>query len=771
MTDTLTWSAGAGAFRRLVDAAPDAMLVVDPAGVIVYANAQAERMFLRSQAALIGLAVEALLPETARAGHVARRVAFHAAPQTRPMGSGRELFARRADGQEFPVEISLSPLELEEGRFVCAGVRDISERHQSQLALSRLAAIVDSSEDAIFGMDPGGRITSWNAAAARIFGYEAAEVLGRPAALLVPGERVHEREQLLERCRAGEHVAPFDTVRLRKDGRPLDVSISVSPIRDGRGQLVGASKIVRDVSERTRMEAAARQTSQHLANAVESFQGALGLFDADDRLVICNSTFRQLFGHTLTGGLLGRRFVEFVDADLAAGTFVFGDEPQEVSRARALAYHADPRGAYELRLADGRTIRCVDRRTSDGGTVSTAWDITDDARQKTELQVARAAAESASAAKSEFLASMSHELRTPLNAVLGFAQLLQRDRKSPLTERQLERLGHVVKGGEHLLRLIDEVLDLSRIESGRLPISVEPVDVARVLAEVQATLGPLAARAEIDLRIGDVPRDLPEVLADRIRFRQVLMNFGSNAIKYGHAGGDARLSAALRGDRVRIEVRDDGAGIPLDKQDKIFQPFFRAGQETGPIEGTGIGLAITRRLAEVMHGSVGFTSAPGRGSTFWTELPACAAPAREPEAQRSARVDASPLGEPGPRRLIVYVEDNPPNIAFMEAFLADFERIALLTAPTAEIGIELARARRPDLIIMDINLPGMSGFEAVAQLRRWPETRDTPIVGLSAAAMVRDHKRVEEAGFVRYLTKPVDVDELTAVLEQVLDRG
>jgi CheY-like chemotaxis protein len=217
---------------------------------------------------------------------------------------------------------------------------------------------------------------------------------------------------------------------------------------------------------------------------------------------------------------------------------------------------------------------------------------------------------------------------------------------------------------------------------------------------------------------------------------------------------------------VRLAVLDDGIGIALDKQDQIYLPFHRAGQEAGAIEGTGIGLALTRRLTELMGGSVGFHSRPGVGSEFWAEF-AAAEPVPSPLPLASA-VAGSPFAGSEPRYTIVYVEDHPANIAFMEELLADLMRIDLLTAPNAEIGVELIRARRPNAVILDINLPGMSGLEAMRLLRTWPETRDIPVIALSAAAMERDIKRGEEAGFFRYLTKPVKVDELIAALEQLL---
>jgi CheY-like chemotaxis protein len=286
---------------------------------------------------------------------------------------------------------------------------------------------------------------------------------------------------------------------------------------------------------------------------------------------------------------------------------------------------------------------------------------------------------------------------------------------------------------------------------------------------VETTLDPMATRAEIQLVVEPVPPDCPDGIADRTRFKQILMNFGSNALKYGRKGGTATFRIAKRGDAVRVTVADDGMGIPKQQQEKIFQPFHRAGQETGPIEGTGIGLAITKRLAELMEGNVGFRSVEGEGSEFWVEVPAYRPGADAPVVSREGVATESPLmAVHGQQYLVVYIEDNPSNIAFMNDLISDFESVELLTAPTAEIGIELVRARQPNVVIMDINLPGMSGFEATRRLQEWPETRDIPVVALSAAAMVRDKARVEEAGFYRYLTKPVKVDELAGVLEELL---
>jgi PAS domain S-box-containing protein len=393
----------------------------------------------------------------------------------------------------------------------------------------------------------------------------------------------------------------------------------------------------------------------------------------------------------------------------------------------------------------------------------------EDERRGAELREARLAAEAASAAKSDFLSSMSHELRTPLNAILGFAQLLVRDTREPLSARHKQRVEHILKGGEHLLRLINDILDLSRIEAGGISISTEPVSVADVLSEVDRTLQTLAARQTVQIEMAPLPEGLPMVSADRTRLVQIVMNLGSNAVKYNRVSGTVRFEVSVPDERhVRISVQDTGIGIPADKQAIIFQPFQRAGQETGPIEGTGIGLVITKRLATLMQGDVEFESTPGVGSHFWVTLPAHESSSDSSRTIAPGLIGAERLVREG-HRLVLYVEDNPANALFMQDLLSNFESIDLLVAPNAETGVDIATRRRPAVVIMDINLPGMSGLDALRALRANEETRDIPVIALTAAASERDRQAGERAGFYRYLTKPVQVDELIAALEALID--
>ena len=627
--------------------------------------------------------------------------------------------------------------------------------------------LLDTAPDAFVVVSSSGTIILVNVQTEKLFGYSRSELVGQPLDILIPDRfRPAHRGQVtrfFERPTARPMGTSLELFGRTKDGRELPIEVSLSPLKTEDGLTISAA--IRDITGRKRLEAAARLNMERFASAVESMEDGFALFDADKKLVLCNSVYRRLLGEAARGPVVGKSYDELRDAFLPYLAF---DSAGEADDYRHQGLGAAGQKTFHVRTIDGRSLRVMDRKTAEGGLVKTIWDLTEDERHAAELREARAAAEAGSAAKTDFLSSMSHELRTPLNAILGFAQLLQRDKKAPLSERHRERVDQILKGGEHLLRLIDDILDLSRIEAGAVSITTEPVDVHDVLEEVRRILEPIAARQGITVAQAALPEQLPLVAADRTRFVQILMNFGSNAVKYNRPGGKVVLRVSLETPGlVRATVSDTGVGIPLEKQDKLFQPFQRAGQETGPIEGTGIGLLITKRLARLMEGSVGFQSVVDEGSSFWVELPVFGPRPSTEDRPGSEHLPAAAEAS-GETRLLLYVEDNPANVSFMKDLVGSFDGLELVAVPTAELGIELARARRPSVVVMDINLPGMSGLEALRELSRLPETKDIPVIALTAAASDRDKQRGVQAGFFRYLTKPVKVDEFVAALEAAL---
>jgi signal transduction histidine kinase/ActR/RegA family two-component response regulator len=384
-----------------------------------------------------------------------------------------------------------------------------------------------------------------------------------------------------------------------------------------------------------------------------------------------------------------------------------------------------------------------------------------------DLELAIEEARDANRAKSAFLSSMSHELRTPLNAILGFAQILASNAMPTTLEQKTEFAGHILKSGRHLLTLINEILDLAKVEAGAVAVSMEPVGLAEVLAECRTMIGPLAAARGIHLRF---PESLPEVVqADRTRLKQVLLNLLSNAVKYNRDGGVVTLECAQAGaQRLRLSVRDTGMGLSSEQLAALFQPFNRLGQEAGAQEGTGIGLVVTRRLIELMGGAIGVTSSPGAGSTFWIELASAERlqPTAAP-AQAAGGGDGVSLAAPG-SHLILYIEDNPANLRLVQEIVAYRPDLRLLSAPDGPVGLSLARSHRPELILTDLNLPGMSGLEVLAELRRDPATAAIPVLALTANAMQRDIERGLAAGFARYLTKPIDIEQFNEAIDGAL---
>jgi signal transduction histidine kinase/CheY-like chemotaxis protein len=413
------------------------------------------------------------------------------------------------------------------------------------------------------------------------------------------------------------------------------------------------------------------------------------------------------------------------------------------------------RRTYALALVDERTSE-LQRALEEGSRLEAAE------RQAREL------AESANQSKSEFLSRMSHELRTPLNAVVGFAQLLELD---DLTDTQREEVAQILKGGRHLLDLINEVLDISRIESGRFSVSAEPVLAAEVLGETIDLMRPLADHHKIQI-LGDPSCAGPSfVLADRQRLKQVLLNLSANAIKYNRSGGTVVLSCEPVADRrLRINVADTGPGIRPEHLGLLFSPFERLGAERTDIEGTGLGLPLSRRLAEAMGGTLGVATELGQGSTFWVELPRVEGP-----VERYQRLDA-PSGDeaneaaaqPGQRPKVLYIEDNLSNLNLVERIFSQRGQVDLIVAMQGRLGLDLAREHRPALILLDLHLPDIGGDQVLEELRDDPATRTIPVVMISADATNGQIQRLVAAGARSYLTKPIDVRELLRLIDDTL---
>ncbi len=500
---------------------------------------------------------------------------------------------------------------------------------------------------------------------------------------------------------------------------------------------------------------------------------AIIMLDPQGHIVTWNSGAQRIKGYS-AAEIIGQHFSHFhVHEDLNSG------KPQlELDYAKA-------NGQFE---ASGWRVRkdgtkfwahviftaIRDQAGNLRGFAKLTRDLTESRRQdqllhekNLELEKARSEADAANRAKSDLLSSMSHELRTPLSGILGFAQLIEAGTPPP-TPSQKRSLDQILKGGWYLLELINEILDLALIESGKLVLSLEPVSLVEILLDCQALIEPLAQKRDIGMVF---PRlEVPYFAhVDRTRIKQVLLNLLSNAIKYNNAGGAVAVECSLNlPDYVRIRVRDTGLGMTEDQLAQLFQSFNRLGKEAGTEAGTGIGLVVTKRLVELMGGVVGAESTVGAGSVFWIDLPLASAPLHAPvKALQPAPIRSN--GSPCKlERTLLYVEDNAANLELVEQLVARRAGVRMHSAPDGNLGVEYARSVQPDVILMDINLPGISGLEVMRILHADPLTAHIPIIAVSANAMLNDIDQALAAGFVTYLTKPFKIEDFMEALDLAL---
>ncbi len=653
-------------------------------------------------------------------------------------------------------------------------------------------AIFKSATFSVIATDAKGVIQLFNVGAERMLGYAAAEVLNQitpadfsdPAELL--GRAAELSRELATPIAPGFQALAFKAARgiedfyevtyIRKDGSRFPAALSVTALRDPQEAIIGYLLIGTDNTARHQVESEQRILDQQLRDQhfytrslIESNIDALTTTDTRGVITDVNKQMEALTGCT-RDELIGSAFKDFFSSPNRAEAGI----RQVMSDGRITNYEltAVARAGKETEVSfNATTFYDRDRRLK--GVFAAARDITERKRldrvlqeQTSELRSAKAVAEQANHSKSDFLSSMSHELRSPLNAILGFAQLMESDEPSP-TESQKENLEQILRAGWHLLKLIDEVLDLAKIEAGRVSLALESVSLTAVLPECQAMVEGLAQKRGVSLTFPTVETPL-FVHADRTRLTQVLINLLSNAVKYNRADGTVVVSAAGAIGRIRVSIVDTGEGLSPNDLEHLFEPFNRLGQEGGPVEGTGIGLVVAKKLMEQMGGAIGAESSEGKGSTFWLELDVAAAP----QVASVAEVAKAPMRvEPNveaPIRRVLYVEDNVANMRLVERLIARRPDLQLLTAVTGSECITLARTNQPDVILMDINLPGMSGIDAMRLLRADPATSTIPVIAVSADAMPGDIDVGLEAGFFRYLTKPIKVNDFFETLDTAL---
>jgi PAS domain S-box-containing protein len=653
-------------------------------------------------------------------------------------------------------------------------------------------AIFNSANFSSIATDEKGVIQLFNVGAERMLGYTAVEVVDKitPADISDPQEVIARAKALsvelatpitpgfealvFKASRGIEDI--YELTYIRKDGSRFPAVVSVTALRDAQGGIIGYLLIGTDNTARKQVEAEQQMLDQRLRDQqfytrslIESSVDALMTTDPRGIITDVNQQMEALTGCT-RDELIGAPFKNyFTDPDRAEAGIRQVLSGSKVTDYELTACARD--GKKTVVSYNATTFHDRDRKLQ--GVFAAARDVTERKRferalqeNNIELERAKAAAEKANLAKSDFLSSMSHELRSPLNAILGFAQLINSDSPPP-TASQAASIDQILHAGWYLLELINEILDLAQIESGKLALSREPTSLAEVMLECQAMIEPQAQQRGIKMIFPGA--GAPHFVdADRTRLKQVLINLLSNAIKYNQANGTVVVECAMNGpDRMRISVRDTGVGLPPDMLSQLFQPFNRLGQERGKEEGTGIGLVMSKRLVELMGGLIGVDSTVGLGSVFWFELNASSEP--QLEAAPPLTVAAAAVPQSGSPRTLLYVEDNPANLKLIEKLVARRPDLRLLSARDGISGIELARAHQPDVILMDINLPGISGIEALEILRADRATAHIPVIALSANAMPRDVEKGLQAGFFRYLTKPIKVAEFMDTLGVALE--
>ncbi len=791
---------------RVVESSDDAIVSKDLDGIITSWNRAAEQMFGYTAEEIVGRSIRLIIPAD-RQHEEDMVLARIRADQS---VTHFETIRQRKDGTLLPISLTVSPIHDEDGRVIGASkiARDISERVHAAVASRRLAAVVESSDDAIVTKDLNGIITSWNAAAQRMFGYTADEAIGRSIRMLIPDELQGEEDVVLAKIRAAERIDHYETIRQRKDGTRLNVSLTVSPLRNERGEIVGASKVARDVTERVRLLAEARQHASDTEKIGEV--GALVASTLDREVIlqkvtdIATELTRAQFGaffynttdpasgdaymlYTLSGAPR-EAFAKFPHPRVTAlfaptfyghGPVRLDDVTVDPSYGKNAPYHGLPPGHLPV-----RSYLAVPVKGIGGGVLGGLFFGHSEAAMFTErherlamgvaswasvaLENARlyADAQTANRMKDEFLAVLSHELRTPLNAIVGYSRLLRGNILSG--EKASRGLETLERNATWLTQIVEDVLDVSRIVSGKIRLDVQPVELPLIVDNAVATIQPAADAKGVQVQAAIDPRVGP-VSGDPSRLQQVVWNLVSNAVKFTPRNGCVQVGLDAVNSHVEIVVTDTGIGIRPDFLPYVFERFRQAeAGTTRKTGGLGLGLAIVRHIVEMHGGTVEAASeGEGRGATFRVRLPAMVARSERIETRREhprteRREALSGLGDLTGIHVLA-VDDEEDALGLLRIVLeAAGATVVSLSSPA--VALERIAEVKPQVLVIDLGMPEMDGFELISRIRKSkdPAVRSIPAAALTAFARSEDRTKALRSGFEMHLAKPVDPGELVA---------